>query len=464
MGSRSFIFYLFGIAMPSSSHDRTTLGSRFVALLLTMGLLGGCGGGQYAPVSPEEIPELERRLLERPSDGPLLLRYSAALYAAELCDSAVTAAQQGMRIVPNRALGPLVLGQCFEREGDYQQALAIYRQYLEQYPEERGAPAVRARELIAHRQMVVQNARQALARESDLAQQPNPNTVAVLPITIISPDSSLEPLSRGLAQIITSDLDLIQQFQLVERLQVGALMDELNFNQGARVNQSTAARMGRLLQAGRLVQGLANVPPDQQVTLEATVVAADGEASATQEVSGSFRDLLDLEKELVVNIAAQLGYTLSEAELQLVLENGTQNLTAFLAYSRGLAAEDVGDYSAAAQFYGQAVQADPGFQPARQKRQATAAAPAVQQASASEVTTVSGQTAEDPLTAGAEPVSDAVNATVGDLAATQAEQTASNTVQQTTQQATNTTQGNPPPQSTPPSTLTGTIRIVFRLP
>src|SRR2546429_1191961 len=46
--------------------------------------------------------------------------------------------------------------------------------------------------------------RQALAREAELAQQPpQAATVAVLPL-VIAGDSSVQPLSRGLAELITT--------------------------------------------------------------------------------------------------------------------------------------------------------------------------------------------------------------------------------------------------------------------
>lgn len=423
-------------------------------------------GGRVTEVSPEDIPDLEARLTEHPDNPDLVLRYSAALFAAGQCDSARVVALRGVQLKPSDALGPLVLGQCFERADEYDQAIAVYREYVAQHPDQRGADAVRAREMLALRGRATARARQALARESQLAQQPaDPQTIAVLPLTI-SGDSSYEPLSRGLAQMMISDLDLLQRFRMVERLQLGALLDELQLAQTQRVDQATTARMGRLLQAGRMVQGLAVIPEQGETRLEANVVLSDGEVTGSEVATGRFRDLLQLEKQLVVGIAQRLGYVLSEAERQRILENGTRSMTAFLAYSHGLLAEDAGDYSAAAQYFGQAVQSDPNFQQARTQYRQTAVAQQVASAQPGQVTSVSTESAAPA--GGAEPTDAALNTAMYDVASTQSESATSTTSSdQTTGQAGTSNTSNPqgPSASTnTPATATGTVRIVFRLP
>ncbi len=426
-------------------------------------LVSACAGARTVEVSPAELPVLEERLARAPDDGELTLRYAAALYAAHRCDTARTVAQRGMQLDPKNALGPLVMGQCLEEDGQYDQAVTVYRQYLAQYSDRKGAPAVRARETFSLRARATERARAALAQEADLARLPaDPQTLAVLPLDIAG-DSAFQPLSRGLAEMMTSDLALLQRFRVVERLQVNALMDELRLAEAGQVERGTAVRMGHLLQADRMVQGLAAIPPDGDVRLEATVVRLDGQVTSPQAATGRFRDLLQMEKQIVIGIADDLGYTLSEAERQLILENGTRSLTAFLAYSRGLRAEDLGDFASAAVHFGQAVQADPGFSAARERYEASAAAADVEQASASEVTQLAATTVPDPELI-ADPVGDVMMVTVGDIAATQAEKNqVATTTQQTTQQATTTTAARPPPTLTQVG-VTGTIRIIFGLP
>jgi tetratricopeptide (TPR) repeat protein len=452
---------------------RLSVQFRSASVLFTVATVAsiGCGSGQFTEVSPNEIPVLEQRLAQDPDNGTTLLRYAAALFVAEQCDTAVVVARAGMRLQPRNALGPLVVGQCSERAGNYEEAIELYRSYIGDYGGAAGAAAVGARELLAVRAKTTQAAQAALAREAELAQVPaDPEVVAVLPLEIAA-DSMYQPLSRGLAQMLTSDLALLQRFRMVERLQVGVLMDELALSQTQQVDPTTASRIGRLLQAGRLVQGLAAIPPEGQMRLEASVVQSTGEIAGTQYFAGRKQDLMRLEKELVVALAGQMGYLLSAAERRLILENGTQSMLAFLAYSHGLLEEDRGNYSAAAQYYADAVREDPDFQMARDRFEANTMAPVVEAAAPTSVTVNAAESVPAPDAVFVATFEDAANQAIGaaelDVAATQAELVRVVDQTQTTARGAQTTASNPGTtvanQGQSPITV-GTVRIIFRLP
>lgn len=435
-----------------------------------LGVLAAVAGGALvacstppAAVSPAQLPELSQRAAREPQNGPLLLRYAAALYAAERCDTAVAVARIGMRLAPDDAVGPLIVGRCLQHHDSLGAAIGVYDAFLARHPRARGRSAVAGQRLLAVRQEASETARRALQRESTLATLPgDPKTVAVLPLAI-SGDSMYAPLSVGLAQMLMSDLALLRRFQMVERLELSALLDEMHLSQTGRVDARTAARLGHLVQAGRLVDGLAALSDPRAVRLEASVLRSNGEVTQPTAATGQFRDLLHLEKDLVIGIAGRLGYTLSEAERKAILENGTQSLTAFLAYSRGLVAEDAGDYSAAALYFAQAVRADPNFRAARASYQATAAAPALQTASVDQIMTVAVEQPPEISNALDQSLQGELAGTVLDLTPTQTEQTTATT--QGPPIVTQTNAGNPPPAwVTPSSTLTGTILIVFHLP
>jgi tetratricopeptide (TPR) repeat protein len=440
-----------------------------VVVAVTASLFLACGTGRVSEVSPAEIPALQEQLSEDPDNGALLLRYAAALFAAERCDTATVVAQNGAAIRPSDALGPLIVGQCLEQRGDYQLAIAVYQAHLRDHGNEPGAATVRAREMFATRAQATEQARAAIRDEAELAQMSgDPDIVGVLPVEVVG-DSTYQPLSRGLAHILISDLALLQRFRLVERMRLAALFEELELAQTERVDPSTAARVGHLLQAGQLVQGFA-ATPQGNTRLEASVILSTGEVSSADAVSGQLRDLMRMEKDLVIGISEQLGYTLSEAERRLILENGTQNLIAFLAYSRGLEAGDRGDFSAAAGHFSEAVRADPSFEMARQQYDAATAAPAAEAATPATVTVSAATSVPNPIPvfeAGGvvDPVNQALTTTVIDVAGTRTELTRVTDQTQTTTRSTNTAVSDPPSTVThrPPAT-TGTIRIVFRLP
>ncbi|MEJ2239088.1 MAG: hypothetical protein P8X82_12380 [Gemmatimonadales bacterium] len=158
---------------------------------------------------------------------------------------------------------------------------------------------------------------------------------------------------------------------------------------------------------------------------------------------------------------------MSVAERTSLLENGTQSLIAFLAYSRGLEAEDVGDYVAASAFYAEAVREDPSFDMARDQYDANAAAQTAAAAAPAAVTVAAVARPPDPIpTFQAEDVvSQAIDASVIDVAATSDEQVRVTDQTQTTTNATASTASRPPATvSYRPPTRIGRVRIVFRLP
>ena len=443
--------------------------NRWHVLLAVAGCVAACARAP-APISPAELDELAARVAREPLNGPVQLRYAAALRAADRCDEAMPAARRGMERSPADALGPLVLGQCLELANQYEEAIGMYRGFLAGHADGPGVGAVRAREQLAVRASAVQVAREALAREGELSQEPaDPQTVAVLPVRVVG-DTSYRALSRGLAQMLTSDLALLERFRMVERMRLGALLDEMQLAEGSQVDLATAARVGRLARAGRMVQGLATIPSEQNVRLEASVVLGTGEVTAPARAQGRMRDLLTMEKELVVGVATGLGYTLSQAERTAILENGTQNLAAFLAYSRALEAEDRGDYGAAARYYQAAAQSDPSFRQARDGYAASTAAQEAQSASPADAPVLAGQDVTSPVAEFVEPVGGAVSTTTTDLASTTSEVVTglgggTATTSQAGTTSTGTTAAQPPPPSVvPPTTIIGTIRIVFRLP
>jgi len=377
--------------------------------------------------------------------------------AAGRCDTAVVVANAGQTLAPGQALGAMVIGGCQEKDGRYDLAYATYTHFANRYPQARGVAAVRALGQLALRTQATQTAKLALARESTLTSQaPEPSTLAILPVTIAG-DSSLQPLSRGLAEMMTSDLAMVRSLRLLERVQIGTLLDELKLAQSARTDPATAARVGRLLRAERMVQGVAAITENGPVRMAAAVVSGDGTVRSGAQANGTFKQLLELEKQLVFGLATQLGIQLTDADRQRILRQGPKNLATFLVYSQGLEALDRGDYRAAAAAFGAAARADPSFQAAQQQQQAAAAAPAVQ-ASPGDVVTVVEAVAQ--LTTPSEPAS------VGALQQATAELTPTLN-DAVTQTGTAAIQNHPTPESKGINSVvqaSGVLRIIFHLP
>jgi tetratricopeptide (TPR) repeat protein len=433
-------------------------------LALCAAALPACGPRPPAPVSPADIPQLQASVAVDSNNGAAVLRLAAALLAADRCEEALPMARRGMELRPPDAMGALVAGHCLERRGDRDQAIAVYDDYVARYGANPGAPAVAARALLGRRAMATREAQRLVGSEAALSRGPiDPNVLAVMPMEVVG-DTAYGALSVGIANLMTSDLALIPRFRLVERSRLDALLEELKLAGTAAVDPTTAARTGRLLQAGTIVQGVTLVPADQRIRLAVSLLDPSSRVTGGESVTGRLRDLLRLEKDLVIGIAGSLGYQLSEAERRAVLENGTQNLAAFLAYSRGLLDQNLGNYEAAALHFARAVRADPSFQQAREAHRATVAAPAVQQGGAQAAPALAGTTVGDPAQpTGAESAAGTASNGLVEVAPTQAERLGGGTAGQ---QATSTATSTPPPSTTGvvAQTVIFGFRFVLRVP
>jgi hypothetical protein len=96
-----------------------------------------------------------------------------------------------------------------------------------------------------------------------------------------------------------------------------------------------------------------------------TAQTQSGAATDQQKID----QLFTLEKNLVLRLFADLGITLTTAERNAIEQHPTRSLAAFLAFSRGLEAQDNARFDDAARFYDNAVRLDPSFRPPQQKGQ-----------------------------------------------------------------------------------------------
>jgi tetratricopeptide (TPR) repeat protein len=359
--------------------------ARFWGALVFVVAFAGYGCASVAPtrLGPSDIPALQERVARSPGSGEAQLHLGVALAAAGRCGEAVEAAERGRALTPSDPMGPLVIGQCLEEAGDFEAAVGLYAQYIQAHGESPGAAAVEGKRVIALQQQAREHARLVVEREEALGPA-DPQTVGVFPF-IVDGDSAYHALSVGLAHMLTTDLALLRRFPLVERVELNALLQELEVP-GELIDPATAARAGRLMGASRMILGTVSVPSDDEIRLGGNIVLGTGELVEPLTTEGALRDLLSLEKEYAIQIAENLGYQLSEAERQRILENQPGSLAAFLAFSRGILSEDQGDFGAAAGHFREAVRVDPQYGEAQERLDGALGAEAISEAGPGGVT------------------------------------------------------------------------------
>lgn len=316
--------------------------------ILSLAVIAACAGpGRVRPDSPvgQGRAHLEAGRFAQARDA-----FQAAL-AVEAGD-------------PDALLG---LGAAYEGLGELASARATYQTLAA------GEISGRVRSMLDGRQQVLArreleiHAKLAVADEARLSQlSPEPNTYAVFPFRYAGRREDLRPLERGLAHVFVTDLSRISALRLLERQQVQFIVTELGLVEGGRVDPATGARSGRLLQAGQVIQGqLDDVPGTERLRLDVNVVrTVSSEIAATGSAADRLQSLFDMEKAVVFQLVERLAIVLTPAEREAISERPTANLQAFLAFGRGLEAEDRGDFTQAAAEYRDAARLDPSFRSA----------------------------------------------------------------------------------------------------
>lgn len=322
---------------------------------------------RHPEVTPADLDALESQRARHPNDPDALTDVGVAFYQAKAYERARDVLTAVLVLRPDAFRAAVQLGLTYEALGRYDDATAAYRRAQAMKVPRAGRRSVEERMVALTRTRLAAEARSAIANEQVLAgTAPAPNTIAVLPWTYLGTNPDLKPLERGLAHLVVTDLSKVTRFRLLERERVQALTDELRLAGAGPVEPGTAARSGRLLRAADVVQGAIRETEAGAIRLDANVVsAATAEVRASGSASDRLAELFAMEKSIVFDLLGRMGVTLTPAEQRAISERPTANLQAFLAFSRGLEAEDRGSFGEAARLFQQATTSDPAFSAAR---------------------------------------------------------------------------------------------------
>lgn len=188
-------------------------------------------------------------------------------------------------------------------------------------------------------------------------------TLAVADFTnaSITDHTAVDPLRLGFASLMIDRLRGASTLELVERVRLQWLLDELSL--GAEAGEEGARRAGTLLGADQVVFGT-YIKSGNSLLLTARVVdVATGRVLLGERVSGPANQFDALVGCLSDHVAHAVDASLPRAQAA----PSAENLDAVIAYARGLAMEEADDYSGAAAQYQMALQLSPGYAPAQQR-------------------------------------------------------------------------------------------------
>ncbi len=212
-------------------------------------------------------------------------------------------------------------------------------------------------------------AKEAVNKEKSLSSETAGNTVAVLNFKNSSDDAILNPLQKGFAFMLMTDLASVPDIQLVERVKLQALVEELDMGASGIVESDSAPRMGRLLRANYLIGGELKPSGAGGIDVGSFLLGVSKNSILGQpNANGSLDEIFDLEKKILFAMIDQLKISLTEDQKTALKKPLTTNFKALYYFSKGIDSSDRGNYQLAQIYYNQAVAADPQLKAASSAR------------------------------------------------------------------------------------------------
>jgi TolB-like protein len=189
-------------------------------------------------------------------------------------------------------------------------------------------------------------------------------TVAVLDFDNHSGESKYDPLGKGIAAMMISDLSAVEGIQLVEREHLQDLLEELELQQSEYFDPATAGKIGRFSGADYVVVGAISAL-DPNVRIDTRVLRVEsGEIVKTALAQGREEKFFKLQKQLSDQLMNGLEVALSPEQAERLREqqerNRIEELETALKFSQAIWAFDNEDYVGAVEKMVPVVRAAPG--------------------------------------------------------------------------------------------------------
>jgi TolB-like protein len=206
-------------------------------------------------------------------------------------------------------------------------------------------------------------AKEALQKEKTLKTTSASKTLAVLYFHNKTGWSKLDLIQKGLTIMLMTDLSKVKEIQLVERVKLQALLEELDLGVSGLVESENSSRMGRLLGASLLVGGDIVKEKSDEFGLKSGLLSVPTEQLLGKPTARGklLAELFRMEKNLLFQIIKLLKIELSPALQSELREPMAASIDALLYLFEGIENSDQGDYGKAADSYGKALEEDPSL-------------------------------------------------------------------------------------------------------
>lgn len=190
-------------------------------------------------------------------------------------------------------------------------------------------------------------------------------TVAVLYFTngAIGKNAEYAPLSKGMAEMLITELAANTNIRVVERDRLQALLDEQNLGGSGRVEAGTAARLGKTLGARHMLMGTFVIDPKEMMRVDVRAINTEtSELEYATSITGKADKMLAMLAELGTKVNAGLKLPALPASTTpgaATGGGGPNQMRAMMLIGRALEEQDQKRAAAAVTLFKEAVAANP---------------------------------------------------------------------------------------------------------
>jgi len=146
-------------------------------------------------------------------------------------------------------------------------------------------------------------------------------TVAISYFDNTSGTKEYDPLSKGLADMLITDLSNVKSLKIVEREKLESLLKEIELGDGKFIDPNTAQKLGKGLGAGYMLTGSFLIMGETMRIDARLVDVGTGEISMAEEITGEKGTFFKLEKDLVDALVISFNIKLSRSEKRKLKKN-----------------------------------------------------------------------------------------------------------------------------------------------
>lgn len=199
-------------------------------------------------------------------------------------------------------------------------------------------------------------------REKGLSQISSSNTLAVVNYNNKTGQINLDALQKGMAVMLISDLAKVDKIQVVERIKIQALLEEMGLGASGLVDPATTPQLGKMLGAYYIASGDILAGKFTKIQLNSNILDVPFKIMSEQAPTvGEINELFRMEKEILFNIVKQMNVYLTPEEKMELEKPLSASTAALFALFLGIDYSDRGQYNKAAKLYQEALLEDPNL-------------------------------------------------------------------------------------------------------